>query len=203
MNSLTKFPSFTIALATIALMVSAPAEAASLTGDQIFRIDGTATAKSGAVQTLSGTANKDFTKYTLNISGGGTYYPSGPMQPTLFAGFTDTGNVKSGLTGSRNSIYNYLHLFTATSLESDLMNIQVGDIKPLNFLVTGSRDIMNFGGPAYDTLAVNFDTAGYGTGTISMIASEPIPEPGEWLGMAVTGAMLGGLFLKRRKFAKV
>lgn len=201
MNALVKFYAITTTLATV-VTATLPAEAA------MFQIGGTAMSQNGEEQVLSGTFNETLTDYKFTVNGGTYLNTDNSVYNTR--GFNSTDNFDSRRYGHAWSVFSKLNIFSDDTLKVDLnalLEAKPGETLSVFWQQFGVRDTV--GGYYYMAGTIDskdYNTAGFGTATISMLPSldsEPVPEPGELLGIAGAGAMLlGGVFLQRRKLAK-
>lgn len=203
MNTSARFYAITTALGAI-ITATLPAEAA------MFSIGGTGTAQNGQEQTLSGTFNDTLTDFRFSVrspglTGGSPYVDvDSPLLAGLIPeGFNSTDNFDTRNIYRSFTYFGGLNIFSENTLKVDLSNFQPGDTKSVFWQQFGVINVPpNTGFDRFGVDPRNYNTAGFGTATISMIA-EPIPEPSEILGVAGAGAMLlGAAFFKRRKIVK-
>lgn len=197
MKASARFYAITTPLAAI-VAVTLPAEAA------MFSIGGTGIAQNGQEQTLSGTFNDTLTDFSFNVNGT-TYVDldSEYLAGLIPEGFNSTDNFDTRSIYRSFTYFGGLNIFSENTLKVDLLNFQPGDTKSVFWQQFGVINVppgTYFDAPPIDSR--DYNTDGFGTATISMIA-EPIPEPSEILGVAGAGAMLmGAAFFKRCKIVK-
>lgn len=191
------------ALATSLLTAATFALPVSAAVINTYQIEGTGTAQDGSAQRLTGRFNEDFTEYLFSVNGI-PFYDNVVGLPS-YQGFNVEGNFTTASRGTAYSIFSYLDIFTTTGIPLvGTLGEQPTDTFEVSWFQSGVYDRTYANGLQP---AIRYNTEGYGTANVSFVSQaevEPIPEPGQVLGLfGAGGLLLGAAFLKKRKTTRV